>query len=258
MAHAYKDIAALDEPHEFPARPRISGIGKGHFTSAHAKPKGFEIGLSMGDGYNFYLPISPEDYHAVFENLYLRCRPLSRTSASTREVGLHTRFMLGPCGQIRVKDPAFLEKKIHHLPDVVQPIDLELRNPACPLILPRQHEAGVVEAMIEVKMREKEMRNPRDLDPCFQQAMESARTMVEDKHVITGFHQTPGTHFFQRRVRDPRPQESNPHGVFLPKVCHGSMISAESSVLFHTLTLTLTASSPRSSSDESHFALACF
>jgi hypothetical protein len=44
--------------------------------------------------------------------------------------------------------------------------------------------------MIVVKMREKEMRNPPDLDPCFQQAMESARTMVENNHVFTDFHQT--------------------------------------------------------------------
>jgi hypothetical protein len=151
----------------------------------------------MGDGYYLYLPISPEDHQALFENLYLRCRPLSRGSTSAREVGLHTRFMLGPCGQIRVKDPAFIEKKIRHLPDVGRPIDLELGNPACPLIPTRQHQAGVVETMIEVKMGQEEMRNPGSVDSCFQQALERARTKVENNHILTGFHKATGTHSFQ-------------------------------------------------------------
>jgi hypothetical protein len=185
-----KDIAAPDELHKLPARTRISGVGEGPFRSVQAKAETLEIRLSMRHGYNFDLPIPAEDYHALFEDMDLGRRSMSWRDASTRDVGLDTRFVLSARSQIRVKHAALPEKKFRHLPDVRRPIDLELRNPACPLVPPRQDETGIVETVIVVEVGQKEMRDPSDVDSCFQQTMKSARTMVENNHILACFHKT--------------------------------------------------------------------
>ena len=190
MAHMDKDIAAPDEPHKILARTRVSGIGKGSFRSFQTKAETFKIGLSMGDGYDFQTPILFIDHCAMFEDLHLRRRALSRRSAATGNVSLDTWLVSGSRDKIRIKDSTFPEKKIRHLSQMNWPIDLDLRNPACRLIPSRQYETGIIETMIVVKMGEEEMRNPRDVDSCLQQAMKSAWTMVENNHVLTGFHQT--------------------------------------------------------------------
>ena len=159
-----KHITAFDETYEGMARTGVSGIGKGSFRRVQAKAETLKIGLSMGDGCGFQAPIPFIDHRAMFEDLHLRRRALSRWGAATGNVSLDTGLMPGSRDQIRIEDSTFSEKKIRHLCHVSRPKDLELRNRACRLIPSRQHETGIIETVIVVKMGQQEMRHSSDLD----------------------------------------------------------------------------------------------
>ena len=192
-------------------RPAVAGVDERAPRMPQPEGERRQVGLEVARIADLERPLAFLHHVAELQLGDARIGPLPWQHAAARFVDREAAAMARARNEVRLVDSVVAEQLLGHARERRGSINLELGNLACTLVPAREHEAGIVAAMVVVQVREEEMGDARGGNAELEQPVVCAEAVIQDDDVAADLHHVTGAHSPQRRRRCPSPKQPNSH-----------------------------------------------
>ena len=192
VTHVQQHVRAPGQLREPFHRRRVPAEDDGPAGRGEPVREAGELGLHVDHLGHVHPPAAGVDAVAVGHLPHLRVGPAPRhqpAAGLVHEVAARVHgagLQVGPEGAVGGEQPA------RHVRRRRRAVDPQLGDPAGALVPARQHQVGVVDAVVVVQVRQEEVVDGGQLDAGLEHAPHRGRAAVEDQGLAAGPHQVAG------------------------------------------------------------------